>query len=220
MKKVASYTTSFIDITNCACKQKYKPLFSCIELELLNPNTVDKTVSSWSDTVEHYFLDRTNYKFDEFKKRCLNDPVIKKNLVRVYGKNGKETPGMLDCEVTKKLCLHAELNVLVKLMGQEGHWAKGIKLPFLDHIRSYTIFGNYQMPLKQEFIDYAMFELDNIIRLEIINHTNITAISDSDPDSGDSDTDQNFSTVGLNKLDYNYKHRNYRETKISYCALR
>ncbi|PKY21856.1 uncharacterized protein OCT59_012592 [Rhizophagus irregularis] len=76
------------------------------------------------------------------------------------------------------------------------------------------------MPLKQEFIDYAMFELDNIIRLEIINHTNITAISDSDPDSGDSDTDQNFSTVGLNKLDYNYKHRNYRETKISYCALR
>ncbi|CAG8654707.1 4787_t:CDS:2 [Rhizophagus irregularis] len=51
-----------------------------------------------------------------------------------------------------------------------------------------------------------MFELDNIIRLEIINHTNITAISDSDPDSGDSDTDQNFSTVGLNKLDYNYKH--------------
>ncbi|UZO01495.1 uncharacterized protein OCT59_012593 [Rhizophagus irregularis] len=122
MKKVASYTTSFIDITNCACKQKYKPLFSCIELELLNPNTVDKTVSSWSDTVEHYFLDRTNYKFDEFKKRCLNDPVIKKNLVRVYGKNGKETPGMLDCEVTKKLCLHAELNVLVKLMGQEGHW--------------------------------------------------------------------------------------------------
>jgi hypothetical protein len=57
-----------------------------------------------------------------------------------------------------------------------------------------------------------MFELDNIIRLEIINHTNITAISDSDPDSGDSDTDQNFSTVGLNKLDYNYKHRNYRET--------
>jgi hypothetical protein len=124
----------------------------------LNPNTVDKTVSSWSDTVEHYFLDRTNYKFDEFKKRCLNDPVIKKNLVRVYSKNGKETPGMLDCEVTKKLCLHAELNVLVKLMDQgkkdigyiavSKKWCFYVKGYKITISGSYTIFGNYQMPLK------------------------------------------------------------------------
>ncbi|PKC56148.1 hypothetical protein RhiirA1_542227 [Rhizophagus irregularis] len=212
IKKVGSYIGSFIYIIDCACKPEYKTQFSCIELKLLDPNTAVKTVSSWSDTVKHYFRNQTNNVFYEFKERCLNDPVIKEDLVRVYGKNGKETPGMLDCEVTKKLRLHAEMNVLLKLMdhGKKdiGYIAVSKKCCYLCDLyinflksKGYniTISGSHkklyhfwELPdaLKQEFINYATSELDYIIEQETNNHTNIIAISDSDPDSDDSDPDR------------------------------
>ncbi|CAB4441327.1 unnamed protein product [Rhizophagus irregularis] len=215
IKKVGSYIGSFIDITNCARKQKYKTLYSCIELKLLDPNMVVKTVSSWSDTVEHYFRDQKIY--DEFKKKCLNDPVIKKNLVRVYG---KDTPDMLDCEVTKKMHLHAELNVLVNLMDQGkkdiDYIAVSKKCCYLcDLYIKFLISKGYKITISGSGLHKKLYHIwklpdafKQIIEKEISNHTNIIAIPDNDPDSSDPESVLYYGSIVsyIDDLVYNYNY--------------
>ncbi|GES86033.1 hypothetical protein GLOIN_2v1762039 [Rhizophagus clarus] len=44
-----SYAGAVLDIANCACKEKYKTSFSCIDLHLLDPIIVEQPISSWND---------------------------------------------------------------------------------------------------------------------------------------------------------------------------
>ncbi|GBC41579.2 hypothetical protein RhiirA5_411059 [Rhizophagus irregularis] len=56
--------------------------------------------------------------YEDFKKRCLRDSVIAKRLHMVYG-SGDNLDTRLDLEnINKRVCLHAEMNILTEIINQ------------------------------------------------------------------------------------------------------
>ncbi|RIA79752.1 hypothetical protein C1645_844857 [Glomus cerebriforme] len=63
IKKVGSYSAFVMDIVNCACKEKYKTSFSCIDLHLLDPIPNDQPISSWTDIIKKFIsIQKRGYK--------------------------------------------------------------------------------------------------------------------------------------------------------------
>jgi hypothetical protein len=106
IKKVGSYSASVMDIVNYACKEKYKTLFSCIDLHLLDSIPAVQTISPWTNIIKEFFTNQKN--FEDFKKNCLKNKEIRERLNEIYGGTDRQ----LDHETTNHIYLHAELNIL------------------------------------------------------------------------------------------------------------
>jgi len=75
LKKVGSYDSALIDITACACNAKYKKQFSNMDLIMLNPVIVPRQlIFSWANVIQRFI--HSNKKYEEFKKKCLDDDLI------------------------------------------------------------------------------------------------------------------------------------------------
>ncbi|RIB05794.1 hypothetical protein C2G38_2117567 [Gigaspora rosea] len=82
-------------------------------MHLLDPITANQVISPWSDIVQTYIRDPKEY--ENFKKMCLKDPMIKRKLAYIYG----HVDSQLKSETSIFVYLHAELNVLVNIMDQD-----------------------------------------------------------------------------------------------------
>ncbi|CAI2186747.1 19835_t:CDS:1 [Funneliformis geosporum] len=200
IKKVGSYIGSLMNITNCVCKDKYKNLFSSIDMNLLDPIHADQPISSWKDVVQKFFHAQEKG-YNNFKKTCLKDYVIRSKLEVIYGGVGKQ----LECENVSHIYLHAELNVLTKIMNIDKErkfiavskrccylcesyirfaQSKGHNIAFSGSHKK--LYHGWKLPdtFKKEFMSDALFELDQIIEREIESHTSTSANSDSGAESG------------------------------------
>ncbi|GBB94056.1 hypothetical protein RclHR1_22830002 [Rhizophagus clarus] len=202
IKKVGSYSASVMDIVNCACKEKYKPLFSCIDLHLLEPVHVNQPISPWKDIVTKFIPNQKN--LEEFKKNCLENSETKKRLYEIYGGIGRQ----LDHETTNHIYLHAELNILTNtdILSKEHNEFITVSKKccylcesYINFLRSkgykITVSGTHKklyhrwmLPdTYEEFVKNVLCDLDEIIESGIGRYTKITAKSDSDGESADSD---------------------------------
>src|SRR5688572_20808514 len=87
IKKVGSYVTHLMEIIDCACKAKYKGLFSSIEMYLLDPPREEtQLIYSWKDIVTKYIPDEG---YENFKNKCLKHNEIRKRLEKIYGGVGE-----------------------------------------------------------------------------------------------------------------------------------
>ncbi|KAF0492441.1 hypothetical protein F8M41_021722 [Gigaspora margarita] len=207
IKKVGSYYGSLMDITLCVCQEKYKTSFSCIDMYLLNPITVKQVISPWNTIVKTYIHDSEEY--ENFKKMCLENQMIKERLERIYG----HVDAQLNSEKSILIYLHAELNVLVNVLNQ-GNKSKFIAvskrscylcdsyIKFIQN-KGYNItvsgshkklYHGWKLPdtFKKEFMSDTMFDLDKIIEREIEHHIDIIARSDSDAESENPDVEDFF----------------------------
>ncbi|CAI2187394.1 16984_t:CDS:2 [Funneliformis geosporum] len=134
-------------------------------------------------------------------KTCLKDYVIRSKLEVIYGGVGKQ----LECENVSHIYLHAELNVLTKIMNIDKErkfiavskrccylcesyirfaQSKGHNIAFSGSHKK--LYHGWKLPdtFKKEFMSDALFELDQIIEREIESHTSTSANSDSGAESG------------------------------------
>ncbi|CAI2188624.1 16113_t:CDS:2 [Funneliformis geosporum] len=161
-------------------REAYKTTFSCIELQLLNPDTADQTTFSWNNIVKIFLPVREEY--NDFKKRCMKDRAIRESLERIYG-GDKEKKFIA---ISKRCCYLCESYIRFVNF-------KGYKITVSESHKK--LYHRWKLPntFKQEFMEDIVFDFDGIIESEIKYHIHIN--SDSDPESGDSDIDRNFSTT-------------------------
>jgi hypothetical protein len=210
IKKVGSYYVALHDIIACASKEKYKHLFSNMEVHRLSPMTIHQPIHSWKNTVESYIPNPLMY--DGFKRRCLSDNDTSARLSVIYGNN-------LNNESEQHLFLHAEMNILANIIDENP---KGIDSTFIAvskrscylcelyikfaQNKGFEVFTSgahkklyrrWMLPnikdtaLRSESIRYMIKSLDRVISGEIAKHVSIVPRSDSEGESGNSDADQN-----------------------------
>ncbi|PKK66035.1 hypothetical protein RhiirC2_785327 [Rhizophagus irregularis] len=211
IKKVGSYSTSVMDIVNCARKEKYKTSFSNIDLHLLDPIHVDQPISSWNDIIKEFIPNQKN--LEDFKKKCLKNYETRRRINKIYGGTGRQ----LDHETTNHMYLHAELNILTNtdiLSKKHNEFIAVSKNScylcesFIKFLRSkgykITISGvckklypGWKLPdtYSEEFVENVFCDLDEIIESGIEQHTKIIAKSDSDGESADSDNPEQIYIV-------------------------
>ncbi|CAB4380012.1 unnamed protein product [Rhizophagus irregularis] len=204
IKKVGSYISHLTEIIDCACKGKYKDLFSSIKTNLLDSCEEMQPISSWKTIVIKYISDE---KYEDFKNTCLEIREIKSRLEDIYGGINKQ----LESNNFNHTYLHTELNVLTKLMdidkGSQGRKFIAVSKKccylcrlYIKFIQSkghkFVIFGSHNklyhkwqlpIPFRKDFIPHASFYLDEIIENEINHLTSLRATSDSDPESENRD---------------------------------
>lgn len=185
IKKVGSYVAHLTEIINCACKGKYKNLFSSIELNLLDPPCEEmQPITSWKNIVMQYISDND---YEDFKNKCLKHDEIRGRLKNIYGGVGKE----LESENSSRLYLHAELNVLTNIIGNKGIkflavskkccYLCGLYIKYVQ-LKGHRIviskshnklYHSWKLPnvYKKDFIQHAKFHLDGIIECEITHLT-------------------------------------------------
>ncbi|CAI2179495.1 9868_t:CDS:2 [Funneliformis geosporum] len=151
-----------------------------LELQLLNPDTADQTTFSWNNIVKIFLPVREEY--NDFKKRCMKDRAIRESLERIYG-GDKEKKFIA---ISKRCCYLCESYIRFVNF-------KGYKITVSESHKK--LYHRWKLPntFKQEFMEDIVFDFDGIIESEIKYHIHIN--SDSDPESGDSDIDRNFSTT-------------------------
>ncbi|CAG8818751.1 3045_t:CDS:1 [Gigaspora margarita] len=207
IKKVGSYYGSLMNITSCVRREKYKTSFSCIDMHLLDPITVNQVISPWSDIVKPFIHDSKEY--ENFMKMCLENLMIKFRLKRIYG----HVDAQLNNEKSILIYLHPELNVLVNILSQDKESKfiavskrscylcdsyirfvqnKGHKITVSGSCKK--LYHGWKLPdtFKKEFMSNTIFTLDNIIEREIEHHTDIIAKSDSEAESVDNDVESCF----------------------------
>ncbi|CAG8525222.1 394_t:CDS:1 [Diversispora eburnea] len=206
IKEVGSYVGSFINITDCACNQKYKTLFSQVKLHRLNPDIIHKPICSWKSIIHKLIPNSKTYQ--GFKEACLNDRIISERLIRTY-----DSIERLDLEnINKHIYLHAELNIVSNIINQKiktrSFIAVSKKCCFLCEL--YIKFAQQQgynivisgahkkiyhawkhpdtidVTFKRNSQTYILKELDQIIMEEIKRYIDLRSRSDSDAGSVDS----------------------------------
>ncbi|PKY59182.1 hypothetical protein RhiirA4_481713 [Rhizophagus irregularis] len=142
IKKVGSYSASVMDIVNYARKEKYKTLFSCIDLHLLDPIFDNQPISSWTDIIKKFIPIQKN--FEDFKKNCLKNNEIRERLNDIYSCTG----GQLD-SVSKKCCYLCEL--YIKFLR-----SKGYKITIFEGHKK--LYYKWKLPdtYSSEFVKYAL----------------------------------------------------------------
>ncbi|GBC02885.1 hypothetical protein RclHR1_04880010 [Rhizophagus clarus] len=208
IKKVGSYVAHLTKIIDCARKVKYKDLFSSIETHLLDPCEETQLISSWKNIVTKYISDED---YEGFKKKCLKDDEIRERLENLYGGVGEQ----LESKNSSRTYLHAELNVLTKIIDDDGTkfiavskkccYLCGLYIKFVQSkghkigiSRSYNkLYHSRKLPnvFRKDFIPHATFHLDEIIEREITHFSSLLATSDSDSKSLDSDDSQDYNEV-------------------------
>ncbi|CAG8612443.1 14597_t:CDS:1 [Acaulospora morrowiae] len=200
IKKVGSYIGSLMDITNCVLKDRYKTLFSSIDMNLLDPIHANQPIYSWKDVVQKFFHAQEKG-YENFKKTRLKDYVIRNRLEEIYGGVDKQ----LERENVSHIYLHAELNVLTNIMNHDKErkfiavskrccylcesyirfaQSKGHNIAFSGSHKK--LYHGWKLPdaFKKEFMSDALFDLDQIIEREIERHVSISTKSDSGAESG------------------------------------
>lgn len=82
----------------------------------IDPILTDQYIFSWKNIIQRFTPDLNKY--EDFKKRCLRDSDIAKRLHIVYG-SGDNLDTRLDLEsINKRVCLHAEMNILTEIINQ------------------------------------------------------------------------------------------------------
>ncbi|RGB22803.1 hypothetical protein C1646_775507 [Rhizophagus diaphanus] len=191
-----------MNIVNCARKDKYKIPFSYIDLHLLDPVSDEQPISSWTDIIKKFIPIQESFK--NFKKNCLKNNETRERLNEIYDGTGRQ----LDREKINHIYLHAELNILTNtnVLSKEHNefiavskkccYLCEIYIEFLQ-FKGYkiTVSGGHtklchrwKLPdiYSSEFVNYALFELDQIIKIGIKKHIKIIANSDSDGENADS----------------------------------
>ncbi|RIA79916.1 hypothetical protein C1645_745603 [Glomus cerebriforme] len=209
IKKVGSYYAALYDITACACKKKYKDLFSNLQVHKLNPMTLHQPIFSWKNIVERYTRNHTIC--EEFKRRCLNDHDTSARLSDIYGNR-------LDDESNEQhLCLHAEMNILANIINEKYKGSTFIAVSKRScylcelyikfaQMKGYKIFTSgthkklyhkWMLPnikdtaFKSESVRYIIKNLDRVINEEIVKHVYEVAWSDSEGEIENSGADPN-----------------------------
>ncbi|RIA80699.1 hypothetical protein C1645_838242 [Glomus cerebriforme] len=220
IKKLGSYYAALIDITACACKDKYKLLFSNMNMHKLEPIVISQPIFSWENIVQKYIPDHTKYK--EFKRRCLDDDFISKRLTEIYGNVNK-----LDNEsIEQHIYLHAEMNLLTNIIDQKykgrAFIAVSTRSCYLCELyirfvnkKGYNIYisgahkklySKWVLPkikntdLRNESLKDMIKQLDEVINEELVNHISIVMRSDSDGESVKSSTNPNIHKKGGNLI--------------------
>ncbi|GBC00296.1 hypothetical protein RclHR1_03800012 [Rhizophagus clarus] len=130
LRKVGSYIASVVNLKICASSEKYKVLFSNIELCILKPTAIKtgQPIYSWECVIRSFVPNNVDY--ERFKDKCLNDEHIKKRLKMIYPVKKKERPDeksgqpdeeiqLNDDNIKIRAYLHAEMNILVNMIDQE-----------------------------------------------------------------------------------------------------
>ncbi|KAF0537238.1 hypothetical protein F8M41_008652 [Gigaspora margarita] len=144
-----------------------------------------------SDIVKTFIHDSKEY--DNFKKTCLENQVLKKRLECIYG-HDKENKLIA---VSKRGCYLCEL--YIKFVQSKGH---NITVSVLHK----KLYHGWKLPdtFKKQFMSDTIFVLDNIIEREIGHHADIIAKSDSEAESVDSDEESYYNM--MSQLDsYKFK---------------
>jgi hypothetical protein len=113
MRKVGSYANSFTKIVECACRKKYKLLFSNMTINMLAPVKVCQSINSWEDVVQEFIPDADKYKI--FKDRCLEHRITANELKHIYG----EADNQLNSEIKNDIYLHATTNMISHIINLE-----------------------------------------------------------------------------------------------------
>jgi hypothetical protein len=123
LKKVGSYTSFLKDIIKCVCNEKYKVLFSNIDLCRLDPIGSDQRISSWKSIIQG-FIGSNDNDYRKFRENCLKDYImvgkekrflIEERLRHIYGGMNAQ----LESEKQQNVYLHAEMNILTKIINQK-----------------------------------------------------------------------------------------------------
>ncbi|RIA79262.1 hypothetical protein C1645_846943 [Glomus cerebriforme] len=203
IKKVGSYCAALIDITACACKDKYKLLFSNMHMHKLEPIIISQPIFSWENIVQRYIPDHEEY--EEFKRRCLDDDFTSKRLTKIYGNVNR-----LDKSIEQHIYLHAEMNLLTNIINQRykdrafiavsksSCYLCELYIRFVNKkgYKIYTsgahkkLYSEWLLPkikdtnLRHESLKDMINQLDQVINEEIVKHISIVVRSNSDGESG------------------------------------
>ncbi|EXX72171.1 hypothetical protein GLOIN_2v1762039 [Rhizophagus irregularis DAOM 181602=DAOM 197198] len=170
IKKVGSYAASVMDIVNCACKDKYKIPFSCIDLRLLDPvpKIRDRLNEIYGGTGGQLDRGRINHIYLHVELNILtNTDILSKEHNEFIA-------------VSKKCCYLCES--YIKFLR-----SKGYKITVSGGHKK--LYHKWKLPdtYSSEFAKCALCDLDQIIESEIEQHTKIIAKSDSNGENADSD---------------------------------
>ncbi|CAG8673129.1 14537_t:CDS:2 [Funneliformis mosseae] len=180
LKKVGSYYSALVDITACACNEKYKKQFSDMDLVLLKPVIDSQPIFSWTSVIKKSV--HITEEYEKFKKSCLHDHVIFDKLKEIYGTDNNN-PHLDEEKIKQHLYLHAEMNILKDIINQRD------KRPvFIALYHRWLLPDTKDVTFKNDALKYMITDLDRIIRKELLDkHVDIRARSDSEGESGNSD---------------------------------
>jgi hypothetical protein len=240
LKKVGSYYSAFINVTVCACKEKYKNQFSNMEVILLNSVKVYQPIFSWTSVLEKVIPDFKE--FEKFKKICLDNHFVLERLKEIYGIYGnknlllKENP-RLDENIKQYLYSHVEMNILSNIIDDKDtrpvfitvskycchlcelyiEFARGKGYHIFISGTHKKLYHRWVLPVtkdsafRNDALKYMIVKLDWIIREEVKDHVSIRAKPDSEGESGDSDNFNQFDRISVNNL---IKTRQKNRTKM------
>jgi len=117
LKKVGSYDSALVDITACACNEKYKKQFSNMDMVMLNPVIVRQPIFSWANVIQKFI--HATKEYEKFKKRCLDDEFILGKLKEIYRTDGNTDPQLDNDKIEQRLYTHAEMNILTHFIDQK-----------------------------------------------------------------------------------------------------
>ncbi|RIA96578.1 hypothetical protein C1645_857762 [Glomus cerebriforme] len=239
LKKVGSYYSALVNVTACACKEKYKNQFSNMDVILLEPIKVCQPIFSWTSIIREFIPDLRE--FEKFKKRCLDDHFILERLKEIYGiydnKNLllKENPRVVEI-IEQRLYSHAEMNILTNIIDKKDtrpvfiavskyccylcelyiKFARGRGYHIFISETHKKLYHRWILPVtkdstfRYDALKYMIAKLNWIIREEVKNHVSIKAKSDSKGESGDSDNLKQHDEIKVKNLIKKTKQRNKR----------
>ncbi|GBC08613.1 hypothetical protein RclHR1_08250010 [Rhizophagus clarus] len=209
LRKVGSYDSALVDITACACNEKYKKQFSNVNMVVLKPVIVSRQpIFSWANVIQKFIHSTKEY--EKFKKRCLDDDFILGRLKEIYGTDSNANPQLNNEKIEQRLCLHAAMNILKYIIDQRNKNPVFIAVSkhccylcelYIKFARSkgYQIYTSgahnnlyhrwvlpdtWDITIKEDALKYMIADLDRIIREELEHHVDIKARSDSEGESG------------------------------------
>ncbi|CAI2181676.1 1176_t:CDS:1 [Funneliformis geosporum] len=167
-------------------------------VQKLDPIMTTQRISSWKEITQMFISDKKEY--EKFKERCLDDYITRARLREIYD-------DQLDEKISQHTNLHAELNILTKIVDQKYRsrsfitvskkcyylcdlYIKFARNKGYNIITSGThnkIYHRWMLPNPRDTTfgkdaqSYILANLNLIINEEITiaKHTNVTSISDS-----------------------------------------
>ncbi|CAI2184464.1 9014_t:CDS:2 [Funneliformis geosporum] len=142
-------------------------------VQKLDPIMTTQRISSWKEITQMFISDKKEY--EKFKERCLDDYITRARLREIYD-------DQLDEKISQHTNLHAELNILTKIVDQKYR-----RYNIITSGTHNKIYHRWMLPNPRDTTfgkdaqSYILANLNLIINEEITiaKHTNVTSISDS-----------------------------------------
>jgi hypothetical protein len=229
LKKMGSYDSALVDITACACNEKYKEQFSNMVMVMLNLIKVPRQpIFSWANVIKKFIHNTGEY--EKFKKRCLGDDFILERLKEIYGTDRNSDPQLDNDKIEQRLYLHAEMSILTNIIDRGNKklvfiavskqccylcelyikFARSIEYQIFTSGAHDKLYHRWVLPdtrnitFKNDALKYMIADLDRIIKEELKHHVDIRPRSDSEGENGDSDNAKRIDRAKVNNL---YKTR-------------